>query len=183
MPTIIYVKTMKEYEKYQLQWMIDHGHSISELIDELDRCQYDWAENNETISDIFSAWENNIGFGGEIWACKPEWEDCEPKEYIEKIYVSEEIEKCLKEPTDESECLDEDETLINTVTFSNGFQMDIKCCGIKYEEGGCNSAWTEAVLFDDKGNELCCTDVCDVYFGEWTLEHGINKYTVIVEKK
>ena len=122
---------MKEYEKYQLQWMIDHGHSISELIDELDRCQYDWAENNETVSDIFSAWENNIGFGGEIWSCKPEWEDCEPKEYIEKIYVSEEIEKWLKEPADEFDCLGEDETIINTVTFSNGFQMDIKCCGVQ----------------------------------------------------
>ena len=67
---------MKDYQKYQLQWMIDHGHSLEELIDELDRCKDDWAENNESITDIFKAWEQNIGFGSEIWACQEEAEDC-----------------------------------------------------------------------------------------------------------
>ena len=67
---------MSEYEKYQLQWMIDHGHSIAELIDELDRVQMDWSDGCESVPDIFKAWEAEIGFGGEIWACKPEFEDC-----------------------------------------------------------------------------------------------------------
>lgn len=65
---------MSEYEKYQLQWMIDHGHSLKELIDELDLCQKDW-DKYATVSDVFAAWENVIGFNGELWACEGEWLD------------------------------------------------------------------------------------------------------------
>lgn len=68
---------MTEYQKYQLRWMIDHDHSIDELIDELSRCQMDWAENNEPVEEIYDAWLMNIGFCGEIWACEAEWKDCE----------------------------------------------------------------------------------------------------------
>ena len=67
---------MSEYEKYQLQWMVDHGHSIAELIDELDRVQMDWSDECESVSEIFKAWETDVGFSGEIWACKPEFDDC-----------------------------------------------------------------------------------------------------------
>lgn len=62
---------------YQLKWMINHNHSIDELISELDICQADWADGNEKISDIYKAWVNEIGFGSEIWACEQEWLDCE----------------------------------------------------------------------------------------------------------
>ena len=67
---------MTTYQKYQLQWMIDHDHPICELIANLDRYQKDW--ECETITELYSEWENNQGFGsGSIWACLDEWRDCE----------------------------------------------------------------------------------------------------------
>ena len=66
---------MTEYQKYQLQWMIDHDHSIDELIDELHTFQKDWADSDEPINDMYFIWERQIGFGGELWACQREWED------------------------------------------------------------------------------------------------------------
>lgn len=81
---------MTDYQKYQLQWMIDHNHSLDELIDELDRCQMDWAENGERISDIYKAWEQDIGFNSEIWACFDEWKDCE---HVDQ-YTADALDEC-----------------------------------------------------------------------------------------
>lgn len=57
--------------------------------------------------------------------------------------------------------------------------MDIKCCGISYEEGGDNTAWTEAVLFKD-GCEIAVSDPSDNYFETWTLYDGDTEYVVEV---
>ena len=96
---------------------------------------------------------------------------------------AEQINKYLhEEPSCEEECLSEDTTIINTAIFDNGFEMDIKCCGVQYDvDNGTNTAWTEAVLFEH-GYEVSCSDVSDEYLGEWTLEDDDNnKYVVIVE--
>jgi hypothetical protein len=47
--------------------------------------------------------------------------------------------------------------------------------------GGC---WTQAVLFEKRGDlyhEVGCTDVGESLAGEYTIEHGGNEYTVVVE--
>ena len=85
------------------------------------------------------------------------------------------------EPKNQSECLGEDETIIHTVVFDNGIEMDIKCCGVQFEEGESNLAWTEAVLFKG-GSQVCCTEVSDEYFGEWMLEYNGDEYVVKVWK-
>lgn len=75
---------MTEYEKYQLQWMLAHGHSLRELIDGLTEFQYGDPEDSDRIStpvaDLFAQWEQDCGFGSEIWACEAEWKDAEGKE-------------------------------------------------------------------------------------------------------
>lgn len=54
------------------------------------------------------------------------------------------------EPTCVDECLGEDIAITNTVKFDDGIEMDIKCCGVQYEEESeSNTAWTEAVLFEN----------------------------------
>ncbi len=72
---------MTDYEKYQLQWMIEHNHSLSELINELKKVQYADPEDSDVtsapITEIFEAWEQNSGFGGEVWACEEEYQSCE----------------------------------------------------------------------------------------------------------
>lgn len=90
-----------------------------------------------------------------------------PKAEVERImkYLNE-------EPQDESECLNEDRTITYTATFGNGYQMDVKVCGVQYEPGGCNTAWSEAVLFTPDGHELACTDVCDDFLGDWELTYN-----------
>ena len=70
---------MTEYQKYQLQWMIDHGHSLDEMISEMLAMQTDGDKIVFVgdVADLFSEWEYSSGFGGEIWACKAEWKECE----------------------------------------------------------------------------------------------------------
>ena len=72
---------MTEYQKYQLQWMIDHGYSIQDLIRELRNYQYDDPEDSDRISapidELFNEWEQDVGFDSEIWVCEDEWKNCE----------------------------------------------------------------------------------------------------------
>lgn len=69
---------MTNYEKYQLQWLIDHNHSLTELIQELE----DYI--NQASPDIkihvlkaFKDWELNTGFNSEIYVCEEEYYDTE----------------------------------------------------------------------------------------------------------
>ena len=81
----------------------------------------------------------------------------------------------------EDACLSEDETISNTVIFDDGKQMDIKCCGVQFDPDSDNSAWTEAVLFDENGSELTHSDVSDEYVGEWELEYDGITYVGVIE--
>ena len=92
------------------------------------------------------------------------------------------IDKAFKNAKSEEECFGEDETITNTVNFGNGIEMDIKCCGVQYEEGGYNSAWGEAVLFKD-GNQIAFTEPADEYFCTWDFEYNGDKYIVDVERE
>ena len=77
---------MGDYEKYQLQWLIDHEYSLKDLMTELTRLQYEDPEATERITtpidQLFAEWEADVGFDSEIWACKEEWRDCELTEAI-----------------------------------------------------------------------------------------------------
>ena len=74
-----------------------------------------------------------------------------------------------QELASEEECFGEDETITETARFDNGFEMYIKCCGVQYEEDGCNLAWTEAVLFHN-GGQVAFTEPSDEFEGDWELE-------------
>lgn len=58
---------MTEYQKYQLQWMIDHGYSLDDLIQELTNMQYDDPEDSDRIStpisELYDEWVIDVGFG------------------------------------------------------------------------------------------------------------------------
>lgn len=69
----------------------------------------------------------------------------------------------------------EDHTISHTVVFPDGKQMDVKCCGA---QEGCS--WTEAVLFDQNGCELCCSEVSDRYDSTWELEYQNRRYVAII---
>lgn len=66
---------MSKYQKYRLRWMIEHGHSIKELIEVLQELQNEAREDMEepTVKELFDRFLE-VGFnGGEIWVCKGEW--------------------------------------------------------------------------------------------------------------
>lgn len=75
---------MSEYEKYQLQWMIAHDHSLRSLIAELTEMQFSDPEDSDRIStpvsELFDEWVSDVGFGSEIWVCEAEWRECEGAE-------------------------------------------------------------------------------------------------------
>lgn len=82
---------MSDYEKFQLQWMIDRGHSLRELMEELQSLQYDDLEDSDQIStpitELFAEWEAERGFGSEIWPCEAEYESREKVErYLDELY-------------------------------------------------------------------------------------------------
>ena len=72
---------MSDYEKYQLLWMIDHGHSLRELLEELKEYQYEDPEDSDRIStpipELFQEWEKDRGFDSEIWPCEAEFNETE----------------------------------------------------------------------------------------------------------
>lgn len=78
--------------------------------------------------------------------------------------------------TSEDEYQDEDHTITYTVEFPYGKQMDIKCCGCQDEP-----SWTEAVLFDEYGNQLCCTEPDYSFDGPWELQYEGIYYTVNIK--
>ena len=95
--------------------------------------------------------------------------------YDEVILTKDEVKFCIK-------CLNrivltEDDTLIWSASFGNGFEMDIKLCGADEEV-----AWTEAVLFKD-GFEIGCTDCMDEILGMWEIDYNDVAYiTNVIEE-
>lgn len=80
------------YEKYRLDWMLKHGYTLTNLMNELDSMQ---EENEDTVSQLFIDWEYGFGFGSEIWVCFDEFIDNEyqDKGYMKQLLNWEEYEK------------------------------------------------------------------------------------------
>lgn len=69
---------MTNYEKYKLQWLIDHNYSINDLIQELeDYINQESSDIKINLSKAFEEWESNTGFNSEIYVCEEEYYDTE----------------------------------------------------------------------------------------------------------
>ena len=70
------------YERYKLDWLLKHGYTLTDLMNELDKCQ---EENpDDSVSQLFVDWEYGFGFGGEVWACYQEFLE---NEYQDILYM------------------------------------------------------------------------------------------------
>lgn len=68
----------KAYEIFQLQWMLDHGYSIRDLIDQLEVMAEEDENKSGVRTDLQSLlqdWEYGFGFDGSIWPCYQEFLD------------------------------------------------------------------------------------------------------------
>ena len=64
------------YEIFRLQWMIEHGYSVLDLLKNLDAMIKE--DQNESgvrtsLQSLFQDWEFGIGFDGAIWPCYQEF--------------------------------------------------------------------------------------------------------------
>lgn len=69
----------KAYEEFKLIWMQMHGYSMQDLISQLEAVRQDLLDEDASIQTVFEYWEDNVGFGGEIWPCFDEYLDNEYK--------------------------------------------------------------------------------------------------------
>ena len=74
----------KAHEMYKLWWMIEHGHTLTELMQELKEVQYfdpdDTCQISTPVDELFLQWEEEYGFGGELWPCLGEFLENEYQE-------------------------------------------------------------------------------------------------------
>lgn len=56
---------LTDYERYQLEWMIEHGHSLKEFVQGLDLVDRDGIDS---LEEAYAIWENDYGFGGEVFS-------------------------------------------------------------------------------------------------------------------
>ena len=68
------------YEIFRLQWMIDHGYSVLDLIKNLEAMIGE--DQNESgvrtsLQSLFQDWEYGIGFDGAIWPSYQEFLACD----------------------------------------------------------------------------------------------------------
>lgn len=68
----------KAYERFKLQWMIDHGYTLEDLMNAMEDLKREAPFVD--LRMIFDHWQFDCGFGSEIWPCYDEWLDCEYKE-------------------------------------------------------------------------------------------------------
>ena len=92
--------------------------------------------------------------------------DVLPKKTVleETIYVSKPYAERIKKYLRGAEAQGDGSSLSKTAKFSDGFEMDIRCCG------GKDDSWTEAILYDDTGREVAVTEPCDGFTGCWELK-------------
>ncbi len=90
------------------------------------------------------------------------------------------ITKILQhEPENQDDCFGEDETISYTASFENGIEVDVKICGVQYEEGKSNLPWTEAVMFQ-RGSEVQCSEPESEFFGKWEFKNDDDTYLVYI---
>lgn len=63
---------LTDYERYQLEWMIEHGHSLKEFVQVLDLVDLDGIDG---LEDAYAIWEQDYGFGGEIFSNEREFNE------------------------------------------------------------------------------------------------------------
>lgn len=81
------MKTIKEiaYEKYQLNWMANHGYSIHDIINKMDELWKDEDEKEKISHEMeYDRFLYDTGFIGSLWCCYDEFLN---EEYADRDYM------------------------------------------------------------------------------------------------
>ncbi len=69
----------QQYEKFKLQWMLDHGYTLTDFVKILDDIAEE-SEDNESVFEYYDTFESDIGFNGALYPSFHEWFENERKE-------------------------------------------------------------------------------------------------------
>ena len=73
------------YQRYQLDWMMKHNHSIDEIIGRLEELRSeDMEAQMMPLPDLYGEWLQEDAFGGECFACFGEFLE---NEYLNENYM------------------------------------------------------------------------------------------------
>lgn len=76
-------KLRQEYEAYRLQWLIDHGYTLTDLLNAIEEYSKEVIQP-DSLDDLMEYWAAECGFAGsEIWVSFNEWVDNEYQEELE----------------------------------------------------------------------------------------------------
>lgn len=80
--------------------------------------------------------------------------DVLPKKTVleEAVYISEPYAECIEKYLRGEKVQGDGSSLRKTAKFSDGYSMDIRCCGDE------DTSWTEAILYDNIGMQVAITD-------------------------
>ena len=92
--------------------------------------------------------------------------DVLPEQIIleETLYISESSSKKLEKYLCGEEVQGFGSSLSETAKFSDGYSMDIRCCGDE------DISWTEAILYDNTGMQVAITETYETFIGYWELD-------------
>lgn len=69
-------RTKKAYERFKLQWMLDHGFTLTDLMECMEVMLHEDALDglHTKLTRLFDRWEFGVGFvGGSVWPCYDEY--------------------------------------------------------------------------------------------------------------
>lgn len=79
------------YERYKLQWMIEHKKTLEQLISAL---QTQMTDGAETTYEAYDGFQMDQGFAGELWVCEQEFRETEAQNdnVMKKLLTKDEYE-------------------------------------------------------------------------------------------
>lgn len=69
-------RTKKAFERFKLQWMLDHGYTLSDFVECMEVMLHEDEQDglHTKLSELFERWEFGVGFAsGAVWPCYEEY--------------------------------------------------------------------------------------------------------------
>lgn len=92
--------------------------------------------------------------------------DVLPKKTVleETVYISEPYAECIEKYLRGEKVQGFGSSLSETAKFSDGYSMDIRCCGDE------DTSWAEAILYNNTGVQVAVTETYETFIGYWELD-------------
>lgn len=83
-------RTKKAFERFKLQWMLDHGYTLTDLVECMEVMIHEDEQDGlrTKLSELFERWEFGVGFAdGSVWPCYDEYLQNEAQESGERFLL------------------------------------------------------------------------------------------------